>query len=861
MRNFNKRVLAVFISFIVVISIGLGVLFWYITNNYFNTKVQEQLLKTNDAATNSLDFVIEKDYQILAGNVENFKTSTITSFRAYVLANRDVWDIRGLDLVDFGLITASGNLSFDGGNSEIPFGTHMRDAYYYPVTIFSLEDALASSYLLSMGADKVTQKNIYFIIDDEYFFSYNSSNYLDKVLSSTESLPFTYFIINNDLTIYATNHSNQDANEFDVFLKEGNYYLNLASELLDPARRDSVDEVRSFDNRHVFIARHHLPSALLRETTFLIQIYDFSAVSTDTRFLVIMLLSVFLIIILLNAIMTIYTVNKVRKKMNTSEGAKTSYLAQLKTYTIDINNAGVIKGYNQTFLDEFPDVENIKSVRSLEIYSDLSVDIILSSQESFVGAFTKGNLKSYIKFVFVKSMFRTVLVGQDVTSLVADFQVSQLLAYRNPVTGLPNKNSLMKSLTELFAKPDFLDRHNSLIVLNIQKFRNVNQIVGTRIADTIIVDLGKEISASLAENSFNTQLYHTIADNFIVLFENLKSNELVIEWVQKFLDQRKRKRSTTSILDIELKAGVFHLARSEEYNVLTVDDAYESVMEALNAAKDSASNMAVFDSRIGQVANRRKIIERDLIEAVKNEEFIMYLQPQLQISTNKIVGFEALLRWDHPKYINESPFTYISIAESNGLIIDIGKIIIKKTFQLAKELSQYGVCISMNVSPVQILQAGFASQMVDMFKANDLQPGQVSIEITETFLISSFDLIISKIKIIKEQGVAIHLDDFGTGYSSLLYLKELPINTIKIDRGFVQHLENDRYSKSIVSMICNLGKNLGFDIIVEGVERQTQVQILSKYGADIIQGYLISKPVPKEQAIELLEKYNGSGGN
>ena len=859
MRGFSKRVLWVFIAFIVLVSVGLGLLFWYISNNYFNSKTSEQLHNVNVGLSFNLDQNIDMDHSLLTTKLDEVIGSGVPVSTSF--SNKDNWKLRGLTPVKYGDIVPGGQYRFDFTNIYV-FADGKKEAYDFNVSMFSYVDALSNASVGHLLDSEKRQTNIYFKLNDNYFISYNALDYLATVFppqSDDNDVSYNYYITNSDMIIYATNDANSKGyfDSPDHLSPNSLYTLGLADRLnsADASIRNSVD-VADFKGIKSYISRCELNSDLLRDGMFVFTVYDYDKLSSSTLILSIVLISIFVAIILINTLLSFYVMSKVRKKVDSADG-KNSYLSQIKTYSVEIGSSGGIRGFNSVFKSEFPDCTNLKSIREMEILSDLSVDIILSNKESFVGAFHKGQNKYYIKFEFVKSMFKTLLIGQDVTALVSDFEVSQTLAYRNHITDLPNKNSLIKSLGNLFSKPDFLDHKNSLVIINIQKFRNVNQIVGTRIADTIIVDLSKEIISSLQEYNINFQVYHTIADNFIILFENVRSSELVVEWVQKFLDARKRRRNITTILDIELKIGIYHLARSEEYSVLTVDDAYASVIEALNAAKESSTNMAVFDSKLGQVASRRKIMERDLIEAVKHEEFVMYLQPQLSTVTNRIVGFEALLRWDNPKYINESPHTFITIAESSGLIIDIGKIIIKKTFELAKEFSKYGICISMNVSPVQILQAGFASQMVEEFRRNGLQPGQVSVEITETFLISSFDLIISKIKIIKDQGISIHLDDFGTGYSSLLYLKELPINTIKIDRGFVQHLENDRYSKSIVSMICNLCKNLGFDIIVEGVERQSQVAILSKYGADIIQGYLVSKPVPKAEAIALLERYNG----
>ena len=155
-----------------------------------------------------------------------------------------------------------------------------------------------------------------------------------------------------------------------------------------------------------------------------------------------------------------------------------------------------------------------------------------------------------------------------------------------------------------------------------------------------------------------------------------------------------------------------------------------------------------------------------------------------------------------------------------------------------------------------MLQAGFISEFMDKLQTYDVEPNGIAIEITETFLMSSFDVIVEKIKILKNAGIVIHLDDFGTGYSSLQYLQELPFDAIKIDRAFIMHLPNDKYSKAIIGMITTLAKNLNVEVIAEGVETKEQYQFLYKANCSIIQGYLLSKAVNMDDAIQLLKKYN-----
>ena len=195
-----------------------------------------------------------------------------------------------------------------------------------------------------------------------------------------------------------------------------------------------------------------------------------------------------------------------------------------------------------------------------------------------------------------------------------------------------------------------------------------------------------------------------------------------------------------------------------------------------------------------------------------NNEFEMYLQPQYDTEINKICGCEMLIRWNNPKYYHQSPAYFIQMAEQNGLIIQLGRFINETAMKIAKQLEPYGIDLSVNVSPVQILQAGFVQEFIDIAEKYEVNKERISLEITESFLMENFDIVNEKLKILKRYGFHIHLDDFCTGYSSMLYLKELPINAIKIDKEFTKFLNIDTYSRAIVNKIASLAKNLELDI-------------------------------------------------
>ncbi|MGE5677547.1 MAG: putative bifunctional diguanylate cyclase/phosphodiesterase, partial [Pseudomonadota bacterium] len=244
--------------------------------------------------------------------------------------------------------------------------------------------------------------------------------------------------------------------------------------------------------------------------------------------------------------------------------------------------------------------------------------------------------------------------------------------------------------------------------------------------------------------------------------------------------------------------------------------------------------------------------EKDLKEAFENKEFELHYQPQVCTGNKTVTGFEALLRWNSPKYGQVSPSVFIPVAEETGLINDIGKLVIDYSFAFAKSLQGQGLCVSCNVSPVQLIQSDFVDAVIGMYDKYGLKKGEVAIEITENILVESFEDTNDKLRRLREKGILIYLDDFGTGYSSLTYLKNLPIDIVKIDKLFIDDITIEGSEKSLVKSILSLAHDIGLKVVAEGVENEYQRECLAQCECDFVQGYLIGKPVPERLALMYL---------
>ena len=441
------------------------------------------------------------------------------------------------------------------------------------------------------------------------------------------------------------------------------------------------------------------------------------------------------------------------------------------------------------------------------------------------------------------------LMGSEETEDYNRRKYLYLMNGRNEITNIDNNFSLVNDFVSLKRNAG-LDKL-AFVQYNICKHEEIVAVFG-RTSFNILLN---EFVNILKEEFDGMRIYHINDDKFILTCPNTDLSEVESKIQSSLSILRKPIQIRNNQIYVKVKVVVYNL--KVDNDEVTIDEIKQKLDLAFrNIADFSTKEFIVYEPAMDGLIEATDTMERDLVNGLQKDEFRMFLQPQYDIVQNRIDGFEALIRWTNPKYFDQSPQAFIELAEQRGYILDIGKYVIKESFRLAKQLEKYNVHISINVSPIQLLQVGFVQQIIDEFKSLKLKPGSIAIEITETFLMGNFQLVSEKLKMLKDEGFSIHLDDFCTGYSSMLYLKDLPVDTIKIDKEFTKFITNNKVHASIVKTICDLGNSLNMDIICEGVETQEQSDMVKKYGARLIQGFLISKAVPYEEALNLLEKYN-----
>ena len=442
------------------------------------------------------------------------------------------------------------------------------------------------------------------------------------------------------------------------------------------------------------------------------------------------------------------------------------------------------------------------------------------------------------------------LMGTDITTEYRMRKHLENMSGKNLVTKCDNGFTLENQFEKILENN--LGYNVAFVEINIAKHADTIQVFGKTVYNLLLQQLLQMIKDSFMDH----KIYHIDESKFIVIVPNDEFAS-VQPLINEFIESLQRP-VTIKANNIYVKTKiVIYNVKSTDFQDTKLDDIRVKLDLAYRHMTSlTGRDYIIYDPTMDSIISAADEMEHDIEMGLIGHEFEMWLQPQFDIVNNRIDGFEALIRWMNPKYRDKSPQLFIELAEQRGHMLDIGRFVITESFKLAKKLEPYDVHVSINVSPVQLLQVGFVQQLIDEFNSNELKKGSIAVEITETLLMGSMQLITEKLRLLKEAGFHIHLDDFCTGYSSMLYLKDLPVDTLKIDKEFTKFIITNKVHENIVKTICALGNSLNLDLICEGVETQEQSDMVKKMGCRVIQGWLIGKAMPYDDAIDLLDKYN-----
>lgn len=437
----------------------------------------------------------------------------------------------------------------------------------------------------------------------------------------------------------------------------------------------------------------------------------------------------------------------------------------------------------------------------------------------------------------------------DITERKLAEEKSKYLAYHDALTGLPNRFKFYENLSLAVERCKKNNKELAVMFIDLDRFKFINDTLGHEAGDIVLKEVAKRLKDKIGKNG---TVARQSGDEFIILLEN--TNIVKIEVIAKSILQAFTVPFSLHGKDIYTSPSI-GISRYP-YNALEGKTLIKQADDAMYVAKSKGKNgFQFFVNYDDDKIHRRILLEQGLRKAIELNQLLLYYQPQVNLKTGEIVGVEALLRWEHPELGLISPMEFIPLAEETGLIIPIGNWVVQKACEQASAWEKSGlpIKVAVNVSPIQFEDKSFIENIEKALHDNTLSPHYVEIEITEGIM-QKVECSIEILNKLKELGVKISLDDFGTGYSSLSVLSLLPIHYLKIDKSFVNGISFNSKTASVIKTIIEMGINLHFEIIAEGIEDRKQAEFLNKYGCQYGQGYLFYQPLPLNELETLLRK-------
>ena len=435
------------------------------------------------------------------------------------------------------------------------------------------------------------------------------------------------------------------------------------------------------------------------------------------------------------------------------------------------------------------------------------------------------------------------------------------LAYHDPLTNLPNRLAFESQLAQALRGCERDNRQLALMLIDLDNFKNINDTLGHHVGDELL----QKVALRLRESVRSSDLVARIGgDEFVVVLPEIESPltaARVANKVQHNMADSYRIADHVLYATPSIGISLFPIDGSDANTLLRNADT------AMYHAKDAGrNNHQFYTARMNEAAGERLHMENELRQAISaispdNSEFSLHFQPQVHTATGRVLGLEALLRWNNPTFGPVSPMRFIAIAEETGLIQPLGDWVIWETCRQIRQMKQRGiegVRIAINISAQQLRHENLLLLVRGALACYELQPEDIELEVTESTAMQNPETTLSILDQLAAMGIMLAIDDFGTGYSSLAYLKHLPIKRLKLDRSFVKDIETDANDAAICTATIALGHSLGLELVAEGVETETQRAFLARLGCDTLQGYLYSKPMPFEETIAYLKAHQAA---
>ncbi|KPB24351.1 Diguanylate cyclase/phosphodiesterase with PAS-like protein/PAC and GAF-like protein sensorS [Pseudomonas syringae pv. syringae] len=503
-------------------------------------------------------------------------------------------------------------------------------------------------------------------------------------------------------------------------------------------------------------------------------------------------------------------------------------------------------------LSELPALENLNQLL-------LEANSSLTNSNSWQGEFKsrRKNLEPYwgqlsISKVYGDNRELTHYIGiyEDITQSKLAQQRIERLAYTDNLTNLGNRPAFIRNLDERFARDT--DTPMSLLLVDIDNFKRINDSLGHQTGDKLLISLARRLRNTLSPSDI---LARFASNEFAVLIDNTDQEAGHATATQVLATLDKPMFVDNQLISVTGSVGLA-CAPLHGRDPQTL---MKNAGLALHKAKANGKHQVqVFTEALNAEASYKLFVENNLRRALTQNELEVFYQPKLCLLTGRLLGMEALLRWNHPEKGMIRPDQFISVAEETGLIIPIGKWVARQSCRMSKDLTAAGfgnLQVAINVSPKQFSDPELVSSIAAILKEEELDPSLLELELTEGLLLEATEDTRQQLDSLKKLGLSLAMDDFGTGYSSFSYLKKFPIDVLKIDRSFIRDIPDDEDDMEITSAVIAMAHNLKLKVVAEGIETAAQLAFLRRHRCDVGQGYLFDRPIPGQELIEKLKRY------
>jgi diguanylate cyclase (GGDEF)-like protein len=442
-------------------------------------------------------------------------------------------------------------------------------------------------------------------------------------------------------------------------------------------------------------------------------------------------------------------------------------------------------------------------------------------------------------------------IGQYIVRKQAEEAV-QFVATHDALTGLPNRVLFNQSLDRALALAKRHERRLAVLFIDLDRFKLINDTLGHDAGDTLLMEVAQRLTGSLRASDTVARLG---GDEFVVLVEEVSEPATIIDIAQKLIHAL-AEPLTLSGHEYRVTASVGISSYPDD--AADIQGLLKNADIAMYRAKEQGrNNFQFYSTRMNVHSVERLSMEAGLRRALERDELVLHYQPKLDLRSGKVTGVEALVRWQHPEHGLVPPVKFIAVAEESGLIVPIGQWVLQTACRTHRAWSEAGlphVRMAVNLSARQLLHVDLVKEVGGVLERTGCEPGCLELEITESMVMQNPGRAVELIRGLKGLGIAISIDDFGTGYSSLAYLKRFPIDSLKIDRSFINDLPRDPGNMAITRAVIGMAHSLKLTVIAEGVETREQLEFLRGHECDEMQGFYFSRPVPEAQLRALLEQ-------